>query len=97
MRLLVPCYRSSSLSSPVQAGCKPSDVGVIAPYRQQLKTISALLQASAFTGVEVNTVDRYQGRDKSLIILSFVRSTAEEGTVSASSFASWLITDKWLT
>uniref|UniRef100_A0A671YL56 DNA replication ATP-dependent helicase/nuclease n=1 Tax=Sparus aurata TaxID=8175 RepID=A0A671YL56_SPAAU len=60
------------------AGCKPSDIGVIAPYRQQLKSISALLQSSAFTGVEVNTVDRYQGRDKSLIILSFVRSTLGE-------------------
>lgn len=67
-----------------QAGCKPSDIGVIAPYRQQLKAVSALLQASAFIGVEVNTVDRYQGRDKSLIVLSFVRSTAEEGNVRVS-------------
>uniref|UniRef100_A0A8C9ZJM4 DNA replication ATP-dependent helicase/nuclease n=1 Tax=Sander lucioperca TaxID=283035 RepID=A0A8C9ZJM4_SANLU len=63
------------------AGCKPSDIGVIAPYRQQLKSISALLQSSAFTGVEVNTVDRYQGRDKSLIIFSFVRSTTDEGNL----------------
>ncbi|TWW67273.1 ATP-dependent helicase/nuclease DNA2 DNA replication, partial [Takifugu flavidus] len=63
------------------AGCKPSDIGVIAPYRQQLRTISGLLQSSVFTGVEVNTVDRYQGRDKSLIILSFVRSTTAEGTL----------------
>lgn len=87
MRLLVACS-SSSVCFHFQAGCKPSDIGVIAPYRQQVKTISGLLQASAFTGVEVNTVDRYQGRDKSLIILSFVRSTAEEGTVSVSSFPS---------
>uniref|UniRef100_A0A3Q1JKG6 DNA replication ATP-dependent helicase/nuclease n=1 Tax=Anabas testudineus TaxID=64144 RepID=A0A3Q1JKG6_ANATE len=63
------------------AGCKPSDIGVIAPYRQQLKAISALLQSSAFIGVEVNTVDRYQGRDKSLIVLSFVKSTAEEANL----------------
>lgn len=69
------------LSLLIKAGCKPSDIGVIAPYRQQLKSISALLQSSAFIGVEVNTVDRYQGRDKSLIILSFVRSTAEEGSL----------------
>ncbi|KAM3624717.1 uncharacterized protein V6R79_000622 [Siganus canaliculatus] len=69
------------LSLLIKAGCKPSDVGVIAPYRQQLKCISALLQASAFTGVEVNTVDKYQGRDKSLIVFSFVRSTAEEGSL----------------
>ncbi|KAM8894285.1 DNA replication ATP-dependent helicase/nuclease DNA2 isoform 2-T2 [Spinachia spinachia] len=66
------------LSMMIKAGCKPSDIGVIAPYRQQLKSISTLLQSSAFTGVEVNTVDRYQGRDKSLIIFSFVRSTSEE-------------------
>lgn len=71
-----------SLSPCIQAGCKPSDIGVIAPYRQQLKCISAALHSSAFIGVEVNTVDRYQGRDKSLIVLSFVRSTAEDGTVS---------------
>ncbi|XP_028258296.1 DNA replication ATP-dependent helicase/nuclease DNA2 isoform X2 [Parambassis ranga] len=69
------------LSLLIKAGCKPSDIGVIAPYRQQLKTISALLQSSAFIGVEVNTVDKYQGRDKSLIVLSFVRSTAEEGNL----------------
>ncbi|KAK9542627.1 hypothetical protein VZT92_000471 [Zoarces viviparus] len=69
------------LSLLIKAGCKPSDIGVIAPYRQQLKSISALLQSSAFTGVEVNTVDKYQGRDKSLIIFSFVRSTAEEGNL----------------
>ncbi|XP_055363244.1 DNA replication ATP-dependent helicase/nuclease DNA2 isoform X2 [Betta splendens] len=69
------------LSLLIKAGCKPSEIGVIAPYRQQLKAVSALLQSSAFVGVEVNTVDRYQGRDKSLIVLSFVRSTAEEGSL----------------
>ncbi|XP_068172042.1 DNA replication ATP-dependent helicase/nuclease DNA2 [Antennarius striatus] len=67
------------LSLMIKAGCKPGDIGVIAPYRQQLKCISALLQSSVFTGVEVKTVDKYQGRDKSLIVLSFVRSTPEEG------------------
>ncbi|XP_028298854.1 DNA replication ATP-dependent helicase/nuclease DNA2 isoform X2 [Gouania willdenowi] len=67
------------LSLLIKAGCKPSDIGVIAPYRQQLKCLSALLQASVFTGVEVNTVDKYQGRDKSVIVFSFVRSTAETG------------------
>ncbi|KAM4597243.1 DNA replication ATP-dependent helicase/nuclease DNA2 [Fundulus diaphanus] len=69
------------LSLLIRAGCKPGDIGVIAPYRQQLKSVSALLQSSAFMGVEVNTVDRYQGRDKSLIVFSFVKSTAEEGNL----------------
>uniref|UniRef100_A0A8C6UWA6 DNA replication ATP-dependent helicase/nuclease n=1 Tax=Neogobius melanostomus TaxID=47308 RepID=A0A8C6UWA6_9GOBI len=69
------------LSLLIKAGCKPSDIGVIAPYRQQLKSISGLLQSSAFIGVEVNTVDKYQGRDKGVIVLSFVRSTTEEGNL----------------
>uniref|UniRef100_A0A673GAX9 DNA replication ATP-dependent helicase/nuclease n=1 Tax=Sinocyclocheilus rhinocerous TaxID=307959 RepID=A0A673GAX9_9TELE len=60
-----------------EAGCRASDIGVIAPYRQQLKTISSLLQGDAFKALEVNTVDKYQGRDKSVIIVSFVRSNPE--------------------
>lgn len=61
----------------LKAGCRASDIGVIAPYRQQLKAISGLLAGPAFSSVEVNTVDKYQGRDKSVIIVSFVRSHPE--------------------
>lgn len=64
----------------IKAGCKPSDIGIIAPYRQQLKVINDLLAHSSVGMVEVNTVDRYQGRDKSIIIVSFVRSN-EDGTL----------------
>ncbi|XP_027452829.1 DNA replication ATP-dependent helicase/nuclease DNA2 isoform X4 [Zalophus californianus] len=58
----------------IKAGCKPSDIGIIAPYRQQLKIINDLLFHSSIRMVEVNTVDKYQGRDKSIILVSFVRS-----------------------
>uniref|UniRef100_A0A8C1PFT5 DNA replication ATP-dependent helicase/nuclease n=1 Tax=Cyprinus carpio TaxID=7962 RepID=A0A8C1PFT5_CYPCA len=61
----------------LKAGCRASDIGVIAPYRQQLKAISSLLQGDAYKALEVNTVDKYQGRDKSVIIVSFVRSNPE--------------------
>ncbi|XP_058242748.1 DNA replication ATP-dependent helicase/nuclease DNA2 isoform X2 [Hemibagrus wyckioides] len=61
----------------LKAGCRASDIGVIAPYRQQLKAISTLLDGESFRAVEVNTVDKYQGRDKSVIIVSFVRSHTE--------------------
>ncbi|CAJ0961354.1 unnamed protein product [Ranitomeya imitator] len=47
---------------------------IIAPYRQQLKVISSYFTNLSSSVVEVNTVDKYQGRDKSIIILSFVRS-----------------------
>ncbi|XP_032697609.1 DNA replication ATP-dependent helicase/nuclease DNA2 isoform X1 [Lontra canadensis] len=61
----------------IKAGCKPSDIGIIAPYRQQLKIINDLLFRSSLRMVEVNTVDKYQGRDKSIILVSFVRSNKD--------------------
>ncbi|XP_078269252.1 DNA replication ATP-dependent helicase/nuclease DNA2 [Rhinoraja longicauda] len=71
---LVYCLTTALL----KAGCKAFNIGVIAPYRQQLKAVSAILtRDKAFSAIEVNTVDKYQGRDKSVIILSFVRSNSE--------------------
>ncbi|XP_068403790.1 solute carrier family 25 member 16 isoform X4 [Eschrichtius robustus] len=64
----------------IKAGCNPSDIGIIAPYRQQLKVINDLLAHSSLGMVEVNTVDKYQGRDKSIILVSFVRSS-KDGTL----------------
>ncbi|XP_017523369.3 DNA replication ATP-dependent helicase/nuclease DNA2 [Manis javanica] len=64
----------------IKAGCNPSDIGIIAPYRQQLKIINDLLSHSSVGLVEVNTVDKYQGRDKSIILVSFVRSN-KDGTL----------------
>ncbi|MBZ3885918.1 DNA replication ATP-dependent helicase/nuclease DNA2 [Sciurus carolinensis] len=64
----------------IKAGCNPSDIGIIAPYRQQLKVINNLLVHSFVGMVEVNTVDKYQGRDKRIILVSFVRSN-KDGTL----------------
>ncbi|XP_066477496.1 DNA replication ATP-dependent helicase/nuclease DNA2 [Tiliqua scincoides] len=61
----------------LKAGCKSSDIGIISPYRRQLKIINDLMASSYFHKVEVNTVDKYQGRDKSIIIVSFVRNNNE--------------------
>ncbi|CAM5128840.1 unnamed protein product [Eretmochelys imbricata] len=58
----------------IKAGCKASDIGIISPYRHQLKIITDLMTNSCIDTVEVNTVDKYQGRDKSIIIVSFVRN-----------------------
>jgi hypothetical protein len=51
-----------------------SDVGVISPYRSQLKLITRALRH--LPEVEVNTVDSYQGRDKKCIVFSLVRSNS---------------------
>lgn len=64
----------------IKAGCGPCNIGIIAPYRQQLRTINDFLARSSVGRVEVNTVDKYQGRDKSLILVSFVRSN-KDGTL----------------
>ncbi|KFQ76937.1 DNA replication ATP-dependent helicase/nuclease DNA2, partial [Phaethon lepturus] len=61
-----------------KAGCKPSDIGIISPYRHQLKMITDLMAKLKENRVEVNTVDKYQGRDKSIIIVSFVRNSNDE-------------------
>lgn len=60
-------------------------IGVISPYRSQLRVIKAALdkqlQGNPLVDadrVEVNTVDRYQGRDKDCIILSLVRSNLNQ-------------------
>lgn len=50
-----------------QGNVKPSDIGVIAPYRDQ---VSLLRRSLTSHGVEVSTVDQFQGRDKSVIIYS---------------------------
>ena len=54
----------------VCCGVNPKDVGVISPYRDQLRAIRRVLE---IPGVEISTVDKYQGRDKECIIVSLVR------------------------
>jgi len=54
-------------------GVAMGDVGVISPYRAQLR----LLRRRIVDAVEVQTVDTFQGRDKACIVVSLVRSNAE--------------------
>jgi superfamily I DNA and/or RNA helicase len=49
----------------------PEDIGVISPYDQQVNRIRGLLDG---TGIEVKTVDGFQGREKEVIIVSLVRA-----------------------
>ena len=71
-------------------GLATRDVGVVTPYRAQLRLMHSLLQplmqpsaggaaeASPSTagGLELATVDSFQGREKDVVILSLVRSNA---------------------
>ncbi|KAJ1978736.1 DNA replication endonuclease-helicase Dna2 [Dimargaris xerosporica] len=51
----------------------PEDaMGIIVPYKAQLKLLHS--QLGHHPQLEVHTVDKYQGRDKDCILMSFVRS-----------------------
>ena len=46
-------------------GLKPSDIGVIAPYRKQVEAIEKRINAmgASFSGIDVGTVENFQGQD----------------------------------
>ncbi|KAK2603533.1 DNA replication endonuclease-helicase Dna2 [Conoideocrella luteorostrata] len=53
-------------------GVPASEVGVMTHYRAQLFLLKEKLKV--YAGVEMHTTDRFQGRDKEVIVLSLVRS-----------------------
>ena len=56
-------------------GISPDEIGVVTPYRRQIKAIESLLRKkSVQANLDVNTVDRFQGKEKACLIISFVRS-----------------------
>ncbi|KAL3317992.1 Tripartite DNA replication factor [Cichlidogyrus casuarinus] len=57
----------------ISRGVSPDRIGVMAPYRSQC----GVLRSKMAVGIEVNTVDQYQGRDKSIVLLSLTRCWAE--------------------
>jgi DNA polymerase alpha-associated DNA helicase A len=63
----------------VDAGVKTEDIAVITPYNGQLALLSGLLK-DTFSGIELGSVDGFQGREKEAVIVSLVRSN-EEGEV----------------
>jgi DNA replication ATP-dependent helicase Dna2 len=59
----------------VAAGVDPDDVGVIAPFRAQVAEIGRR------TDVTVDTVDRFQGSSKEVILVSFVATGDLDGPI----------------
>lgn len=49
--------------------CAPSEIGIIAPYNNQVNAIRSVLSES---GIDVATVHKFQGREKDAIILTTV-------------------------
>ena len=51
-----------------------NDIGIITPYSAQVANLSKKITQDEYRGLEISTVDGFQGREKEIIVLSLVRS-----------------------
>jgi len=58
----------------LETGLAPEHIAVIAPYSAQVKLLRELLDVP---GLEIDSVDGFQGREKEAVVLSMVRSNPE--------------------
>ena len=61
------------VESLISSGLNPSEIAVITPYNLQVELIRLQL-SSNYPGLEVRSVDGFQGREKEAVVLSLVRS-----------------------
>ncbi|MBS9536334.1 TM0106 family RecB-like putative nuclease [Micrococcus luteus] len=57
---------------------EPSDVIVVAPYNAQVATVREALDAAGLEGTTVGTVDKFQGREAAVAILTMAASSPQE-------------------
>ncbi|XP_051996715.1 NFX1-type zinc finger-containing protein 1-like [Xyrauchen texanus] len=56
---------------------KSSQITILTTYTGQLHCLRKLMPSAQFTGVKVHVVDKYQGEENDIVILSLVRSNRE--------------------
>ena len=60
----------------ITAGVKADDIAVVTPYNAQLAVLSQLLRET-YPGIELGSVDGFQGREKEAVVVSLVRSNPD--------------------
>ncbi|EAW11740.1 putative DNA helicase [Aspergillus clavatus NRRL 1] len=60
----------------IQSGVRPEDIACITPYNGQLALLSSMLREK-YPGLELGSVDGFQGREKEAVVVSLVRSNPE--------------------
>jgi superfamily I DNA and/or RNA helicase len=55
-------------------GLPPTEIAIIAAYSAQARRLRELLKAERAAGLEIGTVDGFQGREKEAVIVDLVRS-----------------------
>ena len=61
----------------VRRGVAPADVAIITPYEAQARMLREQLRDLVSAGMEVGTVDGFQGREKEAIVVDLVRSNPD--------------------
>ncbi|KAF4079021.1 hypothetical protein AMELA_G00188300 [Ameiurus melas] len=56
---------------------EPSKITILTTYTGQLYCLRKLMPSAEFAGVKVHVVDKYQGEENDIVILSLVRSNSE--------------------
>ncbi|XP_072308696.1 NFX1-type zinc finger-containing protein 1-like [Eucyclogobius newberryi] len=56
---------------------KPEQITILTTYTGQLLCLRNLMPASRFSGVKVHVVDKYQGEENDIVLLSLVRSNKQ--------------------
>ncbi|KAK7745084.1 hypothetical protein SLS53_003319 [Cytospora paraplurivora] len=68
----------------VNAGVRAEDIAVVTPYNAQITDRARLIKLAvlaplkeAFTGIELGSIDGFQGREKEAVIVTLVRSNTD--------------------
>jgi predicted DNA helicase len=68
---------ASEVRALLARGVAPGDVAVISPYDGQVQRLRDLLGPEVEAGLEVDTVDGFQGREKEAVVVSLVRANPD--------------------
>lgn len=60
----------------VAAGVRAEDIAIVTPYNAQLAVLGQILKEK-YPGMEMGSVDGFQGREKEAVVVSLVRSNPE--------------------
>ena len=53
---------------------QPYQIGIVSPYAYQVKLLRSMLTHSQYEGLMVDSVERFQGNERRVIVVSTVRN-----------------------
>ncbi|BDV31260.1 TM0106 family RecB-like putative nuclease [Microbacterium terricola] len=112
VRQLVGAHWTDPSSGRTNEALRPNDIIIVTPYNAQRQLVLDSLAAAGFSDMQVGTVDKFQGREAVVSIVSLAASDASEAprgmdflinrnrlnvAISRAQWASWLVHSPGLT